>query len=148
MAEEKKKLAVIILNWNGLNLLKQFLPTSVKYTTNHEVDLIIADNGSTDGSVKWIETSFPQVKIIKFEQNYGFAEGYNRAVRETHYPFSILLNNDVEVTSGWWQPILKFLEEHPDVSAVQPKIKSYRKKEYFRTYQQNRYDKQIPESAF
>ena len=126
-----KKLAVIILNWNGEELLKQFLPTAVEYTQGEEVDLIIADNGSTDGSVIWVRKEFPQLKVIAFEKNYGFAEGYNKAISQTHYPYTILLNSDVEVKEGWWQPLLKFLEDNEDVGAVQPKIKSYFHKDYF-----------------
>lgn len=131
MGKEEKKLAVIILNWNGLKLLKQFIPDCDRYTIAPEVDLIVADNGSTDDSVEWLEENYPDVKVIKLDRNYGFAEGYNRVIQATRYPFTILLNSDVEVTQGWWQPILKFLEEHPDVGAVQPKIKSFLSKDYF-----------------
>ena len=127
----RKKLAVIILNWNGLKLLQEFLPTAIKYTTGERVDLIVADNGSTDGSVAWIEENFPEIILIKFDKNYGFAEGYNRAIDETGYPFTILLNSDVEVTPGWWEPLLDFMERNPDVGAVQPKIKSYRNRNMF-----------------
>lgn len=126
-----KRLAVIILNWNGEELLKRFLPTAIQFTTGSEVDLIVADNGSTDNSVNWIERNYPELKLLKFEKNFGFAEGYNIAIKETRYPFTILLNSDVEVTEGWWQPILRFLESHKDVGAVQPKIKSYHNKEFF-----------------
>ena len=126
-----KKLAVIILNWNGIELLKQFLPTTLKYTSAPEVDVIVADNGSTDNSVSWLQTNYPDLKVMKFDRNYGFAEGYNLAIFQTHYPYTILLNSDVEVTPGWWRPLLKFIEENPDVAAVQPKIRSYRNKDYF-----------------
>lgn len=126
-----KKLGVIVLNWNGLELLKKFLPSAAVNTISEEADLIVADNGSTDGSQEWIESHFPEVLLIKFDKNYGFAEGYNRAIAMTRYPYSLLLNSDVEVTPGWWQPLLKFLEENPDAGAVQPKIKSYHQKDYF-----------------
>ena len=126
-----KKLGVIILNWNGLELLKKFLPGVKEYTTAPEVDLIVADNGSSDGSVKWLKTHLPEVRILEFDKNYGFAEGYNRAIRETNYPFSLLLNSDVEVTPDWWRPLLDFLEANPDAGAVQPKIKSYINKDFF-----------------
>lgn len=127
----QKKLAVIILNWNGEGLLQQFLPICLEFTSGPDVDVIVADNGSTDGSVAWMKSTFPDLKILEFNKNYGFAEGYNRAIQETHYPFTILLNSDVEVTKDWWQPILKFLEDNPDVGAVQPKIKSFHNKRYF-----------------
>ena len=126
-----KKLAVIILNWNGEKLLKEFLPSAVEYTAGDEVELIVADNGSTDSSVEWMKSNFPELKLLLFEKNFGFAEGYNRAIQAIDYPYTILLNSDVEVTPGWWMPILDFLERNPDVGAVQPKIKSYRNKEYF-----------------
>ena len=128
---ESKKLAVIILNWNGEKLLPQFLPSAIKYTSGSEVDLILADNGSTDGSVEWLRTNYPGLKLILLDKNYGFAEGYNKAIESTAYPYTILLNSDVEVTEGWWQPLLKFMEENPEVGSVQPKIKSYTNKEYF-----------------
>lgn len=131
MGKGEKKLAVIILNWNGLKLLKQFIPDCDRYTNAPEVDLIVADNGSTDDSVEWLEENYPDVKVIRLGRNYGFAEGYNRVIQATRYPFTILLNSDVEVSQDWWQPILKFLEEHPDVGAVQPKIRSYGNKDYF-----------------
>ena len=78
-----KKLAVIILNWNGRKLLEQFIPTAVKHTSDDEVDLIVADNGSDDDSLTWLEKNHPEVKTIRLEKNYGFAEGYNRAIEET-----------------------------------------------------------------
>ena len=126
-----KKLGVIILNWNGLNLLKEFLPLAVKYTVSENSDLIVADNGSTDNSVAWVKENFPEVKVLEFPENFGFAEGYNRAISQTGYPYTILLNSDVEVTKGWWEPLLDFLESNPDVGAVQPKIKSYTNREFF-----------------
>ena len=126
-----KKLAVIILNWNGLELLRQFLPAAIEYTSGEEVDLIVADNGSTDGSQQWLRQTYPGVKLIEFDKNYGFAKGYNLAIAQTHYPFTILLNSDVEVTPGWWQPLLSFMEQNPDVAAVQPKIKAFRRKDSF-----------------
>lgn len=132
-----KKLGVIILNWNGIRLLKEFLPAAVKYTVtaaegvDDEVDLIVADNGSGDDSVEWVARSFPEVKIIKLDKNYGFAEGYNRAIDMVDYEYVTLLNSDVEVTPGWWKPILRFMESNPDVGAVQPKILSYKDKSRF-----------------
>lgn len=126
-----KKLAVIILNWNGVKLLEQFIPTAVRFTSGEEVDIIVADNGSTDDSLEWLRGNYPDVKVIPLGKNYGFAEGYNRAISATGYPFTLLLNSDVEVTEGWWQPLLAFMEAHPDVGALQPKIKSFKDKEYF-----------------
>ena len=126
-----KKLAVIILNWNGSGLLRQFLPAAIKYTSGDEVDLFVADNGSTDDSLAVLKNSFPEVKVIELDKNYGFAEGYNRAIAATHYPYTILLNSDVEVTENWWQPLLRFMENNPNAGACQPKIKSFRNREMF-----------------
>ena len=126
-----KKLGVIILNWNGERLLKQFIPTAARYTISEEVDLIVADNGSSDNSTYWLRANHPEVKVIEFDRNYGFAEGYNRAIREVDYPYVVLLNSDVEVSEGWWQPMLAFMEANPDVGALQPKIRSFRDKRMF-----------------
>lgn len=126
-----KKLGVIILNWNGRGLLEKFIPAASKFTISDQADLIVADNGSTDDSVEWLRRNHPGVRIISFEKNHGFAEGYNRAIELAEYEYVTLLNSDVEVTEGWWQPILSFLENNPDVGAVQPKILSYSDKSSF-----------------
>lgn len=126
-----KKLGVIILNWNGRGLLEKFIPAASKFTISDQADLIVADNGSTDDSVEWLRRNHPEVRIISFEKNHGFAEGYNRAIELTEYEYVTLLNSDVEVSEGWWQPILSFLENNPDVGAVQPKILSYSDKSSF-----------------
>ena len=131
--EQKKKvmLGVIILNWNGRKLLEQFLPTAVRFTQGSDVELVVADNGSTDDSVEWIRSRFPNVRVLEFKENLGFAGGYNKAINETDYEYVILLNSDVEVTDGWWQPLLAFMKRHPEVGACQPKIRSYHKRDYF-----------------
>lgn len=126
-----KKLGVIILNWNGVGLLQKFIPAASRFTICDEADLIVADNGSTDDSVSWLRANHPEVKVLELDRNYGFAEGYNRAIDMVDYPYVTLLNSDVEVTEGWWKPILRFLEENPDVGAVQPKILSYKDKSSF-----------------
>lgn len=127
----EKRLGVIILNWNGLSLLKKFIPAAARFSISPLADLIVADNGSDDGSVEWLVANFPDVRVIELRKNYGFAEGYNRAIAKLEYPFVTLLNSDVEVSEGWWQPILKFIESNPDVGAVQPKILSYHDKKMF-----------------
>lgn len=126
-----KKLGVIILNWNGKALLERFLPAAVKYTICEEADLIVADNGSEDDSVEWIRSHYPEVLVIELDRNYGFAEGYNRAIDAVDYPFVTLLNSDVEVTENWWQPILRFMESDGSIGAVQPKIRSLRERDMF-----------------
>lgn len=124
-------LAVIILNWNGRKVMEEFLPSVVKYTSGEDVEVIVADNGSTDDSVEWLEKTYPQLRLIKFRENYGFAGGYDRAIREVNARYTLLLNSDVEVTEGWWQPLLQFMESHPKAGALQPKIRAYRNKEAF-----------------
>lgn len=126
-----KELAVIILNWNGRSLLERFIPAAVANTSGSEVELIVAENGSDDDSVEWMRSNFPDVRLITFERNYGFAEGYNRAIAAIDHPYVTLLNSDVEVTPGWWQPILAFMKGNPDVGAVQPKIMSLRSRNCF-----------------
>ena len=126
-----KELAVIILNWNGRSLLERFIPAAVANTSGSEVELIVADNGSDDDSVECMRSNFPDVRLITFERNYGFAEGYNRAIAAIDHPYVTLLNSDVEVTPGWWQPILAFMNGNPDVGAVQPKIMSLRSRNCF-----------------
>ena len=126
-----KELAISILNWNGLNLLKQFVPTAAKYSISEVADLIVADNGSSDDSVVWLEDNFPEVKIIRLDKNYGFAQGYNLAIERTKYPYTILLNSDVEVTEGWYLPLLDYAKKHPKVGALQPKIRSWHNRESF-----------------
>lgn len=126
-----KKLGVIILNWNGLKLLRQFIPAASRFTVSDEADLIVADNGSDDDSVAWLRAEHPEVRVIELDRNYGFAEGYNRAIAQAEYPYVTLLNSDVEVTEGWWQPLLRYLEANPDAGAVQPKILSWRDRSSF-----------------
>ena len=89
------KVAVIILNWNGEKLLREYLPSVIETTDTSIADIIVADNGSTDSSIELLRDKFPQVTLLKFSENYGFAEGYNRAIKETNYPYTILLNSDV-----------------------------------------------------
>lgn len=118
------RLAVIILNWNGLSMLRRFLPSVVANTAGEGVKVIVADNGSTDGSADWVEHTYPEVDTIRLDRNYGFAGGYDRVIRNVGAQFSLLLNSDVEVGEGWWQPLLHFMESRPDAGAVQPKILS------------------------
>lgn len=127
----KKKLSVIILNWNGEKLLREFLPSVVRHTRGGDVEVIVADNGSDDGSLQLLSDDFPEVGVIALDRNYGFAEGYNRAIREVDSEFVTLLNSDVETPEGWWQPLLAFMEENPDVGACQPKILDYKDKTRF-----------------
>lgn len=126
-----KQIAVIILNWNGAGLLREFLPSVVANTNSELADVIVADNGSTDDSLRVLREEFSRVKVLEFPENYGFAEGYNRAVAATRYPMTLLLNSDVEVPEGWIEPLAAYMDAHPECGACQPKILSYKDKGSF-----------------
>lgn len=126
-----KKVSVVILNWNGRALLEQFLPILFQYTDLSLADIVVADNCSSDDSVDFVKTNHPETKLILLDQNYGFAEGYNRALAQIETPYTVLLNSDVEVSPRWLEPLIDFLENDPHTSAVQPKIRAQRNKEYF-----------------
>ncbi len=117
-----KKVAVIILNWNGAALLRKYLPSVVANTNDQIADVIVADNGSTDCSRKVLEQEFDQVKTIYFDKNYGFAEGYNKSIAATKYHYTVLLNSDVRTPRGWLEPLYNYMEQHAEVGAVQPKL--------------------------
>lgn len=125
------KIAVVILSWNGEKMLRQFLPGVLKHSTGSGVSVYVADNGSTDNSVALLQTSFPTIRLIRMEQNHGFAEGYNIALQEVDAEYVVLLNSDVEVTKGWLSPLTDYMDAHPEVAACQPKILSWRHKESF-----------------
>ncbi|MBP3775182.1 MAG: glycosyltransferase family 2 protein [Bacteroidaceae bacterium] len=125
----EKKIAVVILNWNGSNMLRRFLPSVVSHSP--EARIVVADNGSEDDSLQVLHNEFSTVDTLVLDRNYGFAEGYNRALEQVNEPYSLLLNSDVEVTQGWLRPMLDFMEEHPEVDACQPKILAERQRECF-----------------
>jgi GT2 family glycosyltransferase len=125
----KSKLAVVILNWNGVDFLKQFLSTVIQFSS--EAEIIVADNASTDDSVPYLQTHFPEVKIIQNENNGGFAKGYNDALKHVESEYYVLLNSDIEVTENWLQPLLQFMENNPRVAACQPKVLSFHNKKLF-----------------
>ena len=122
-------ISVIILNWNGAQMLKKYLPSVVAHTPDAKI--IVADNGSTDDSLAVLANEFPSVRTIVLDRNYGFAEGYNRAIDQIDSEYVVLLNSDVEVTQNWLSPLLAYLNAHPDVAAVQPKIRSDRQRAFF-----------------
>lgn len=121
-----KKVSIIILNWNGSKLLRKYLPSVVKYTDGDIADVIVADNGSTDESLQILREEFPTVRVIAFDQNHGFAKGYNLAISHIDTPYCLLLNDDVRVTEHWLEPMLEYMEAHPEVGAMQPKLLSDR----------------------
>ena len=122
--------AVIILNWNGRNFLESFLP-SVIASTYPRLEIIVADNASTDQSIEFLKANYPTVTIIQNDQNYGFAEGYNRAISQLEFDYFILLNSDVEVSSNWIEPVIDLMESDLNIAVAQPKVLSHSKRNYF-----------------
>ena len=125
------KTAVVILNWNGQKILEEFLPSVVKNTTLRDTKIIVADNGSTDNSLGFLSENYPSIEQIILDKNYGFAEGYNRALKQVNTKYFVLLNSDVEVSENWLEPLVAYLDAHEEVAACMPKILSYRQKTYF-----------------
>ena len=117
--------AIVILNWNGEKYLQQFLPILTKYTPDTDVEIIVADNASTDSSLQVMKDYFPAIRTIVLDRNYGFAGGYNKALEQVDADYYVLLNSDVEVTDNWLSPMLNFMNENENVAACQPKIRSY-----------------------
>ncbi len=122
-AEAHKSLSIVILNWNGAAMLRRFLPSVISHSAGL-ADIVVADNASTDNSLEVLRTEFPGVRLVALDSNYGFAEGYNRALREVESDLYLLLNNDVEVTANWLCPLLGFMASHPECAACQPKLLS------------------------
>ena len=116
-----KKVAIVILNWNGEQMLRRFLPSVLQHSEN-VADIVVADNASTDASLALLEKEFPTVRTIVLDRNYGFAEGYNRALNQVENEYYVLLNSDVEVTEGWLDTLVSFMDSHPEAAACQPKL--------------------------
>ncbi len=125
------KVSIVILNWNGENFLRKFLPSVIGFSKTTVAEVVVADNASTDNSISILKTEFPDVKILEFDQNYGFAGGYNKALNQIDAEYFILLNSDVEVTENWLQPMVEFMDNNKDVAACQPKILAYNSKQNF-----------------
>ncbi len=126
-----KKVSIVILNWNGSKLLQRFLPSVLAYSPAHLAEVVVADNGSSDNSIELLKSSFPEVRIISFDKNYGFAEGYNKALEQVNSEYTVLLNSDIEVTSGWLEAPLAVLDADLTVAGVQPKIRAEKQKDHF-----------------
>lgn len=124
------KIAVVILNWNGKHFLEQFLPSVIASSYGHYV-LIIADNGSSDESIAFLQNKYPDIERIVFKENLGFAGGYNKALKLIEADYYVLLNSDVEVTKNWLEPMVQLLESDPTIAACQPKLLAYRNKHLF-----------------
>lgn len=124
-----KSIAVVILNWNGEKLLEQFLPSVTAHSP--EATVYVADNASTDGSIAFLKQNYPEVKIIQNTGNFGFAKGYNEALKEVEEELYALVNSDVEVTEGWLTPVIELFERDPETAIIQPKILDYKNKNHF-----------------
>ena len=118
------KTAVVILNWNGKHMLERFLPSVTAHTTG-DAEVVIADNGSTDDSLAFLQAHYPNLRVIAMDQNYGFAEGYNRALAQIDADYYVLLNDDVEVTPNWIAPVIAQMQQHPLTAICQPKMLMY-----------------------
>lgn len=124
------KVAVVILNWNGRKMLEQFLPSVVKNTTG-DAEVVVADNGSTDDSLQFLREHYPTLRIVALDRNYGFAEGYNKALAQIEAEYYVLLNDDVEVTPGWVEPIIAQMEKDETLAICQPKLLMYDQRDVF-----------------
>jgi GT2 family glycosyltransferase len=125
------KTALVILNWNGLPYIRKFLGTTVTCSSSPSSVVYVADNGSTDGSVPWVKANFPDVRLIELGENHGFAGGYNLALQQIDSEYFILINSDIEVTSGWADSLTEFMDTHPEAAACQPKILSWQNRQFF-----------------
>jgi len=125
------KIAIVILNWNGQELLNKFLPSIIKYSNSEISDIYVADNASTDGSIILVKKYFPSVKIIQNSKNEGYAKGYNDALKQIDASIYALVNSDIEVTQNWLDPIISNFENNPNTAIIQPKILDYKNKEFF-----------------
>jgi GT2 family glycosyltransferase len=123
--------AIVILNWNTRHQLAKFLPFLLKYTPLGQNQIFVADNASTDDSVDFVKLNFPDVQLITLDKNYGFAEGYNRALSQIEAKYYILLNSDIEVTENWFPPLIRLLESDSQIAACMPKFLSYTDRENF-----------------
>jgi GT2 family glycosyltransferase len=127
----KIKVAIVILNWNGKEFLRKFLPQVIQYSEGPGIQIVIADNNSSDDSVEFLKNSYPQIEVITFKRNYGYARGYAIALPQIMAEYYVLLNSDVEVTENWLEPIIRLMDNNPLIAAAMPKIRSYFRKDYF-----------------
>jgi GT2 family glycosyltransferase len=124
------KVAIVILNWNGRTFLEQFLPSVLSHTTD-QTAVIVADNASTDDSVEFLRTHYPDLRLIINDSNGGFAKGYNDALKQVDAEYYVLLNSDIEVTQDWISPVIEMMDADPSIGACQPKIRSWHEREKF-----------------
>lgn len=124
------RVAIVILNWNGADMLRRYLPSVLRYSSDEAV-VYVADNASTDGSLDMLRSEFPACRLIELDRNWGFAEGYNKALGQVDAEYYLLLNSDIEVTHHWLTPLIEFMDTHRDVAACQPKLLSMADRDSF-----------------
>lgn len=127
---ESPRVALAILNWNGVHWLQRFLPVVVKHCPQY-ARVVVVDNASTDDSVAYVRSSFPDVQIIQHPENWGYAGGYNQALKQLHFEYTVLINSDIETTPGWLDPLVAYMDAHPTLAACQPKILGYNDRSHF-----------------
>ncbi len=125
-----KKISIVILNWNGRKMLEQFLPSVMQYSS-HVAHVVVADNASTDDSATFLRTNYPQINLIQNDKNYGFAEGYNKALAHVDADYYVILNSDVEVTPNWIEPVVELMENDEKIAICQPKLLSHINRDNF-----------------
>jgi len=117
------KVAIVILNWNGADMMRKYLPSVIRCSQGEGIEVIVADNASTDDSISMLREGFPDIRIIELDQNYGFADGYNRSLKQVEAAYYLLLNSDVEIRQeDWLTPMIEYMDSHPQVAACQPKL--------------------------
>ena len=117
------KVAIVILNWNGADMMRKYLPSVIRCSQAEDVEVIVADNASTDDSISMLRADFPDIRIIELDRNYGFADGYNRSLKQVEAEYYLMLNSDVEIRQeGWLTPMIEYMDSHPQVAACQPKL--------------------------
>ena len=124
------KVAVVILNFNTREFLERFLP-SVVSSKYQNLEIVVADNASTDDSLEFVKNNYPQIKLLVLDQNYGFTGGYNRALKQVQADYYVLLNSDVEVDENWIQPMVNLIQKRPQIAAIQPKLLAFHNKSAF-----------------
>jgi len=123
--------SIVILNWNGKKYLEKFLPSVLEHSQAEGAEVVVADNNSTDDSIRFMESTHPSIRLIPLDQNYGFTGGYNRALEQLDSKYFLLLNSDVEVTAGWLEPLIRFMESHHECGLCTPKVKDFNLKTHF-----------------
>ena len=127
---QQPKVAVVIIHWNRRNLLEQFLPFLVKSTYSN-LEIVVADNNSDDDSIAFVKNNFPNITIVKNDDNYGYAGGYNHALKHVTADYFVLLNNDIEVSPNWIEPVIEAMEKDKTIAAAQPKMLDYNNRNKF-----------------